>query len=272
MGLSGTRWESDSFGAIEVPAGALWGAQTQRSLHLFAIGEQRMPLALVHATARVKRAAAQVNAELGLLEPAKAQAIADAAAQVVAGEHDAQFPLSMWQPGSGTQSHMNVNEVLANLASQALGGGLGMQRSVHPNDDVNLGQSSDDVFPTAMHLAVALRMAPLFGAIARLRLALQAQAAALATTLKVGRTHLQDATPVTLGQELFAYDAQLALAEAALRQTESALHALAVGRAALGNGLNAPRGLRPPRGAGLGGAVEPALHGGGQPAGRHRRA
>jgi fumarate hydratase class II len=238
VSTAATRLESDSFGAIEVPAAALWGAQTQRSLRFFAIGEQRMPLALIHAMALVKQAAAQANAALGRLDPAQAHAIADAAAQVAAGEHDDQFPLSMWQTGSGTQSHMNVNEVLANLASQALGGGLGPQRSVHAHDDVNLGQSSNDVFPTAMHLAVALRMAPLFAALQRLRAALQAQAQALAQVIKVGRTHLQDATPVTLGQEFAAYDAQLALAEQALQQALPALHALAIGGTAVGNGLN----------------------------------
>jgi fumarate hydratase, class II len=236
--MAATRVESDSFGPIEVPAHALWGAQTQRSLHFFAIGEQRLPRPLVHALAQVKRAAALVNAELGLLEPAKAQAIAEAALQVAAGEHDAQFPLSMWQTGSGTQSHMNVNEVLANLASLALGGGLGAERSVHPHDDVNRGQSSNDVFPTVMHVAVALRMPALLAALQRLRLALQVHAQAWVDTLKVGRTHLQDATPVTLGQEFAAYDAQLALAETVVLQAQPALHALAIGGTAVGNGLN----------------------------------
>ncbi len=238
MTAPSTRTESDSFGPIEVPLRALWGAQTQRSLQHFAIGEQRMPLALVHAMAQIKRVAAQVNADLGLLEPAKALAIADAAAQVAAGSYDDQFPLSMWQTGSGTQSHMNVNEVLANLASQALGGGLGDERSVHPNDDVNLGQSSNDVFPTAMHLAVALRMTALFASLHGLRAELQAQAKALSAVLKVGRTHLQDATPVTLGQEFAAFDAQLATVEGMLRHAEPALHALAIGGTAVGNGLN----------------------------------
>lgn len=236
--MSGTRIEEDSFGPIEVPLRALWGAQTQRSLHFFAIGEQGMPPPLVHAMAQVKRAAALVNAELGLLDPAKASAIADAALQVAAGEHDAQFPLSMWQTGSGTQSHMNMNEVLANLASLALGGGLGSERWVHPHDDVNRGQSSNDVFPTAMHMAVALRMPALLAALQRLRLALQARAHAWADLIKVGRTHLQDATPVTLGQEFDAFDAQLALVETVLLQAQPALHALAIGGTAVGNGLN----------------------------------
>jgi fumarate hydratase, class II len=240
MSQVSTRIERDSFGLIEVPLRALWGAQTARSLRFFAIGEQRMPLPLLHAMAHIKRAAAEVNAGLGLLEPAKAHAIADAATQVAAGGHDDQFPLSMWQTGSGTQSHMNLNEVLANLASQALGGALGDERSVDPHDDVNLGQSSNDVFPTAMHLAAALRMPALFASLGRLRKALQVQAVVLARVLKVGRTHLQDATPVTLGQEFAAYDAQLALAESALRQALPPLHDLAIGGTAVGNGLNTP--------------------------------
>ena len=233
-----TRVETDSFGPIEVPADALWGAQTERSRRFFAIGSQRMPLEVVHALAEVKRAAAAVNAELGLIDAAKAAAIAAAAEQVAAGEFDAQFPLSVWQTGSGTQSNMNVNEVIANLASLALGGALGQDRRVHPNDEVNLGQSSNDVFPSAMHIAVLLQVRPLLAALARLRGALQAKAAAFVDAIKVGRTHLQDATPVTLGQEFGGYDAQLAIAEAALRQALPAVHALAIGGTAVGTGLN----------------------------------
>ncbi len=233
-----TRTETDSFGAIEVPSDALWGAQTQRSLRFFAIGNQRMPAEIVGALAEIKRAAAEVNADLGLLDAAKAAAIAAAAAQVAAGDHGQQFPLSVWQTGSGTQSHMNVNEVVAHLASQALGGGLGAQRLVHPNDDVNLGQSSNDVFPTAMHVAVALQMRGLFEALAVLRAALQAQAAALAEVMKIGRTHLQDATPVTLGQEFGGYDAQLQIVERALQQALPPVRALAIGGTAVGTGLN----------------------------------
>ena len=236
--MATTRTETDSFGPIEVPATALWGAQTARSLHFFAIGEQRMPTAIVHALAQVKRAAAEVNGELGLLPADRAQAIAAAAARVAAGEFDAEFPLSVWQTGSGTQSNMNANEVIASLASLALGGGLGAQRLVHPNDEVNRGQSSNDVFPTAMHVAAVLQMRVLFTALAALRQELQAQAAALGQTLKIGRTHLQDATPVTLGQEFGGYDAQLALAEAALRQALPAVQALAIGGTAVGTGLN----------------------------------
>jgi fumarate hydratase class II len=233
-----TRTETDSFGPVEVPADALWGAQTERSRHYFAIGEQRMPLPIVHALAEIKRAAAEVNRDLGLLDAAKADAIAAAAARVAAGEFDREFPLSVWQTGSGTQSNMNVNEVIASLASRALGGGLGGARCVHPNDEVNRGQSSNDVFPTAMHVAVVLQLRPLFAALARLRAALQAQAAAGADTIKIGRTHMQDATPVTLGQEFGGYDAQLALAEASLRQAVPAVHALAIGGTAVGTGLN----------------------------------
>jgi fumarate hydratase class II len=239
--MSDIRTETDSFGPIEVPADALWGAQTERSRRFFAIGNQRMPLPIVHALAEVKRAAAEVNHDLGLLDAAKAKAIAAAAARVAAGEFDSQFPLSVWQTGSGTQSNMNVNEVIASLASQALGGGLGAARRAHPNDEVNLGQSSNDVFPTAMHVAVVLQTRPLLAALARLRSALQEKAAAFANEIKVGRTHLQDATPVTLGQEFSGYDAQLALAEAALRHSLPHVHALAIGGTAVGTGLNTHR-------------------------------
>jgi fumarate hydratase, class II len=236
-----TRSESDSFGPIDVPADALWAAQTERSRRYFAIGEQRMPLPIVHALAEIKRAAAETNLDLGLLDAAKAHAIADAAAHVAAGEHDREFPLSVWQTGSGTQSNMNANEVIAHLASRALGGGLGRERRVHPNDDVNLGQSSNDVFPTAMHVAVALQMRPLKLSLARLRSALQHKATEFADVIKIGRTHLQDATPVTLGQEFGGYDAQLALAEAALGHALPPVHALAIGGTAVGTGLNTHR-------------------------------
>ncbi|MFO1340167.1 MAG: class II fumarate hydratase [Burkholderiaceae bacterium] len=230
--MRATRTEHDSFGDIEVPAEALWGAQTARSLHFFAIGEQRMPLPLVHAMAEIKRAAAEVNGALGLLDAPRAEAIAAAAARVAAGEFDAQFPLSVWQTGSGTQSNMNVNEVVAHLASQALG------QAVHPNDDVNRGQSSNDVFPTAMHVAAVRHVRPLQAALQSLRAALQAQARAGQGTIKIGRTHLQDATPVTLGQEFGGHDAQLALAEAAIAAALPAVQALAIGGTAVGTGLN----------------------------------
>ncbi len=238
MTAPATRTEADSFGAIDVPADALWAAQTERSRRFFAIGTQRMPLPLIHALAHIKRAAAEVNLQLGLQEPVKARAIAAAAARVAAGEFDDQFVLSVWQTGSGTQSNMNVNEVVANLASLALGGSLGGERKVHPNDDVNRGQSTNDVFPTAMHLAAVLMTRPLRSALGRLRAALQAKAGEFAGTIKIGRTHLQDATPVTFGQEFGGYDAQLALAEAALLHALPAVHALAIGGTAVGTGLN----------------------------------
>ncbi len=236
--MSESRMETDSFGPIEVPAEALWGAQTERSRRFFAIGNQNMPLAIIHALAEIKRAAAEVNQELGLLPVAKAEALATAAARVAAGEFDDQFPLVVWQTGSGTQSNMNVNEVIASLASRALGGGLGAQRLVHPNDEVNLGQSSNDVFPSAMHVAAVRAARPLIVALQRLRTALQAKAAAFADVIKVGRTHLQDATPLTFGQEFGGYDAQLAIAEQALRNALPAVHALAIGGTAVGTGLN----------------------------------
>ena len=228
-----TRTESDSFGTIEVPADALWAAQTERSRQFFAIGKQRMPIEIIHALAQIKRAAAEVNGQLGLLAPDKARAIAMAAARVAAGEFDSAFPLSVWQTGSGTQSNMNVNEVVAHLATLVNDG-----QKVHPNDDVNQGQSSNDVFPTAMHVAVVLMMRPLRKSLARLRAALAAKATEFAGTVKIGRTHLQDATPVALGQEFGGYEAQLALAEAALRHALPAVHALAIGGTAVGTGMN----------------------------------
>ncbi len=233
------RSETDSFGPIDVPADALWGAQTARSLQYFAIGEQRMPLPLIHAMAAVKWAAACVSRDLGLLDPAAAHAIAHAALRVAAGEFDAEFPLSVWQTGSGTQSHMNVNEVVANLATRTWAASDPAARRVHPNDDVNLGQSSNDVFPTAMHLAIVLRERDaLRPALHGLRAALQAKAQAFKAIVKVGRTHLQDATPVTLGQEFGGYDAQLALCEVSLHHALGAVHTLAIGGTAVGTGLN----------------------------------
>ena len=234
-----TRIETDSFGPINVPAAALWGAQTARSLHFFAIGSQRMPLPVVHALAWIKWAGALVHADLHLLDPVVAQAIADAAHRVAWGELDAQFPLSVWQTGSGTQSNMNVNEVIASLASQALGGGLGAERSVHPNDQVNLGQSSNDVFPTAMHIAAAQQsMGALLPALAALISSLAAKADAFKDVIKIGRTHWQDATPITLGQELGGYVAQLSLCQTSIQQALQAVRTLAIGGTAVGTGLN----------------------------------
>ena len=244
--MKNTRTESDSFGPIEVPADALWGAQTARSLHFFAIGEQPMPLPLVHALAWIKWAAAGVNRDLQLLAADKAQAIADAARRVASGEFDAEFPLSVWQTGSGTQSNMNVNEVVAKLASRALAGRRsagaapsGATRKVHPNDDVNLGQSSNDVFPSAMHIAVALQARTrLLPALTGLHGLLADKAASFEAVVKIGRTHLQDATPVTLGQEFGGYAAQLALCQRSLLHALEPVHALAIGGTAVGTGLN----------------------------------
>ncbi len=237
--MSTTRTESDSFGPIEVPVAALWGAQTARSLKFFAIGEQRMPLAVIHALAWLKWAAAKVNGNLHLLDGAKSQAIADAAQRVAAGEFDAEFPLSVWQTGSGTQSNMNVNEVVAHLAARALAGTVGTARKVHPNDEVNLGQSSNDVFPSAMHIAVAQQAAlSLLPALQTLRSALAAKSHEFEAVVKIGRTHLQDATPVTLGQEFGGYAAQLALCQDSIGHALQAVHALALGGTAVGTGLN----------------------------------
>lgn len=237
--LSHTRTERDSFGPIEVPADRLWGAQTQRSLEFFRISSERMPDELILALTRIKRAAAAVNHELGLLSADKAAAIVAAADEVLDGRHPGQFPLAVWQTGSGTQSNMNVNEVLANRASELLGGERGPQRRVHPNDDVNLGQSSNDVFPAAMHLAVAQGITQtVLPALARLRAALDERAAAFAGIVKIGRTHLQDATPLTLGQEFSGYVAQLDHARSAIEATLPALHELALGGTAVGTGLN----------------------------------
>src|SRR4051812_26360375 len=203
--MSGVRIEKDSFGEIEVPADRLWGAQTERSRRFFRISGERMPLPLVHALARVKKHAAQVNCDLGLLKKDKADAIRSAAEEVLAGRHDDEFPLVVWQTGSGTQSNMNVNEVLANRASEVLGGARGQKRLVHPNDDVNMGQSSNDVFPTAMHIAAARAMHEVDAAVEKLKSTLEGKSRAFASIIKIGRTHLQDATPLTLGQEFSGY-------------------------------------------------------------------
>jgi len=235
-----TREERDTMGPVQVPAEALWGAQTQRSLQNFKISSERMPVALIHALTRVKRAAAKVNHDLGLLNAASAAAIIEAADEVIAGNFDDQFPLVVWQTGSGTQTNMNVNEVLANRASEILGGGRGADRKVHPNDDVNKGQSSNDVFPTAMHVAAVQELQQqLLPAIQLLRETLAAKAQAFNAIVKIGRTHLQDATPLTLGQEFSGYVAQL---DHGLRHVEAALpHVceLALGGTAVGTGLNA---------------------------------
>ena len=237
--MANTRTERDSFGPIEVPAERLWGAQTERSLHHFHISTERMPHELLLALAAVKRAGAMVNRDLGLLPADQANAIMQAAAEVQAGRHDGEFPLSVWQTGSGTQSNMNMNEVLANRASELLGGVRGMARKVHPNDAVNLGQSSNDIFPTAMHLAAALGLQNrLLPALTVLRTALDAKAQSFAGIVKIGRTHLQDATPLTLEQEFSGYVAQLDHAQAFIRAALAPLCELAAGGTAVGTGLN----------------------------------
>ncbi|TFW10757.1 class II fumarate hydratase [Massilia arenosa] len=235
-----TRSEKDSFGPIEVPQDHLWGAQTQRSLHHFKISTERMAPELIAALAQVKRAAAAVNRSLGLLPGDKADAIMKAATEVLEGKHAQEFPLSIWQTGSGTQTNMNMNEVLANRGSELLGGERGMARLLHPNDHVNMGQSSNDVFPTAMHVAAALAVADnVLPALAQLRGTLERKAREFADIVKIGRTHLQDATPLTLGQEFSGYVAQLEYSEHAIRQSLPALFNLAAGGTAVGTGLNA---------------------------------
>ena len=239
-----SRTETDSIGAIEVPDDAYWGAQTQRSLINFAIGEQRMPLAVVHALALIKKAAARVNSRIGELPPDVARLIEQAADEVLAGQHDAQFPLVVWQTGSGTQSNMNVNEVIAGRANELAGQGRGGKSPVHPNDHVNRAQSSNDSFPTAMHIAAVQAVQhQLLPAIAELSGALAEQAARHMDLVKTGRTHLMDATPVTFGQELSAFVAQLDYAERAIRTSLPAVCELAQGGTAVGTGLNAPRGF-----------------------------
>jgi len=239
--MADTRIERDSFGAIDVPATRLWGAQTQRSLEHFRISTERMPPELICALARVKRAAATVNRALGALAPEIADAIVAAADEVLAGVHADEFPLVVWQTGSGTQTNMNMNEVLANRASELLGGPRGEGRRVHPNDHVNRGQSSNDVFPTAMHVAATTALAEdVLPALAALAATLDAKRAAFADIVKIGRTHLQDATPLTLGQEFSGYVAQLRQAAAHIAAALPRLAGLAIGGTAVGTGLNTP--------------------------------
>jgi len=233
------RIEVDSMGEIEVDADRLWGAQTQRSLQHFRISSERMPPELIAALARIKRAAARVNLALGLLDAKIAEAVVSAADQVLSGAHDGEFPLVVWQTGSGTQTNMNMNEVLANLASELLGGTRGRQRVVHPNDHVNMGQSSNDVYPTAMNVAAALAVSQrLLPALDALRARWGEHAQRYKDLVKIGRTHLQDATPLTLGQEFSGYEAQLAQARAAVASALGPVHELALGGTAVGTGLN----------------------------------
>lgn len=233
------RREKDSMGAIDVPADKLWGAQTQRSLEHFRISTEKMPVTLIHALALTKRAAAKVNQDLGLLPQEKATAIISAADEVLADKHVDEFPLAIWQTGSGTQSNMNMNEVLANRASELLGGVRGMERKVHPNDDVNKSQSSNDVFPTAMHVAALIALREhLLPQMATLRETLAAKAEAFADIVKIGRTHLQDATPLTLGQEISGWVAMLDHNLRHIGHSLAHLAELALGGTAVGTGLN----------------------------------
>ncbi len=235
-----TRREVDTFGSIEVPSERLWGAQTQRSLHFFAISSEKMPRALIDALARVKRAAAHANAQLGQLDAAIADAIVQAADEVIAGQWPDEFPLAVWQTGSGTQTNMNMNEVLANRASELMGGPRGEGRKVHPNDHVNRGQSSNDVFPTAMHVAAVLQVErELLPALQQLHDTLLAKSQQFRNIVKIGRTHLQDATPLTLGQEISGYVRQLAICQDQIRAAMPAVYELAIGGTAVGTGLNA---------------------------------
>ena len=237
------RQESDSMGTIAVPAAHYWGAQTQRSITNFPFG-QRMPLAIVHAFGQLKAACAEANRDLGKLDPSLCAAIVTASEEVAAGSLDAEFPLKVWQTGSGTQSNMNANEVIANRAIEGLGGVLGSKSPVHPNDHVNLSQSSNDTFPAAMHIAAVLELErTLLPAVEELAAALQARATAWAGLVKIGRTHLQDAVPLSLGQEFSGYVAQLQLSLEAIRASLPRLRELAIGGTAVGTGLNAPRGF-----------------------------
>ena len=242
--MPASRLETDSMGPMAVPAERLWGAQTQRSLENFPIGEARMPAELIHALALVKRAAAEANSRMGVLDPVLAGAICAAADRVAAGEMAEEFPLVPWQTGSGTQTNMNMNEVVANLANLSLGRPLGAKAPVHPNDHVNLSQSSNDSFPTAMHVAAALaterQMLPALDGLAA---ALRSKASAYAGLVKIGRTHLQDAVPLTLGQEIGAWAWQVEAAAARVRAILPDLMQLPQGGTAIGTGLNAPAGF-----------------------------
>ncbi len=233
------RIEKDSMGPIEVPADKLWGAQTQRSLEHFRISTEKMPVALIDALAITKRAAARVNQQLGLLPEQRSQAIVQAADEVLEGKHAGEFPLAIWQTGSGTQTNMNMNEVLANRASEILGGQRGMERLVHPNDDVNKSQSSNDVFPTAMHVAAVIALREqLIPQLTALSSVLSEKSQSFNDIVKIGRTHLQDATPLTLGQEISGWVAMLQHNLRHLEQSIPHLAELALGGTAVGTGLN----------------------------------
>ena len=235
-----TRIEHDTMGEVAVPSEAMWGAQTQRSLQNFKIGQERLPRAMIQAMGLVKKSAALTNAELEQIPQNLSQYIVDAADEVIAGKWDAQFPLVVWQTGSGTQSNMNCNEVIANIANQKLGNALGSQKPVHPNDHVNRAQSTNDSFPTAIHVAASLQINQLLiPAVQRLRDTLAAKSAEFSDIVKIGRTHLQDATPLTLGQEFSGYVSQLDHALKRLEYALLGLYELPLGGTAVGTGLNA---------------------------------
>lgn len=241
---SATRSETDSFGPIDVAADRYWGAQTQRSKQNFAIGGQTIPIPVVHALASVKRAAAEVNKAQGQLDGKLADAIVAAAREIEDGKFDEHFPLVVWQTGSGTQSNMNVNEVISNRANESFGSERGTKKPIHPNDHVNQGQSSNDSFPTAMHIAAAVELSRrLLPSLEKLRGALDTKRKAFDSIIKIGRTHLQDATPVTLGQEFSGYVAQIANAETRIKLTLPGLYQLAQGGTAVGTGLNSKKGF-----------------------------
>jgi fumarate hydratase class II len=243
---TGSRSESDSMGAIDVPAEHYWGAQTQRSLHHFAIGNDRMPIEAVHALALIKKAAARVNAAENRLPPWKANLISRVADEILSGRLDSEFPLSVWQTGSGTQSNMNVNEVISNRSIQLAGGALGSKQPIHPNNDVNLSQSSNDTFPAAMHISTVLAFAQrLIPAVTALKDAIWEKARVWVDVVKLGRTHLQDATPLTVGQEWSGYAVQLEDALAGIARAQEGLYPLALGGTAVGTGLNAPADFGP---------------------------
>ncbi len=238
------RKETDTFGPIDVPADKYWGAQAQRSLQNFKIGEEKMPAPIVRALGIVKRAAAEANMELGVLKPEVGETVVKAAQEVIEGKLNAHFPLAVWQTGSGTQSNMNANEVISNRAIEMLGGEMGSKKPVHPNDHVNMSQSSNDTFPTAMHIACAEEIEHrLIPALSKLRNALNDKAQAWKDIIKIGRTHTQDATPITLGQEFSGYATQIENGIARIEQTMPMLMQLAQGGTAVGTGLNAPIGF-----------------------------
>ncbi|MHB2266181.1 class II fumarate hydratase [Aliihoeflea sp. PC F10.4] len=242
--MTTTRTETDTFGPIDVPANRYWGAQTQRSIENFRIGTEKMPLPLVHALGLVKRAAAETNLSLGILDSERAGAIVKAAQEVIDGKLDDNFPLVVWQTGSGTQSNMNANEVISNRAIEILGGQMGSKKPVHPNDHVNMSQSSNDTFPTAIHIAIVREAhATLLPGLDHLIAALQEKQNAFVDIIKIGRTHTQDATPLTLGQEFSGYVAALVAGRRRLVESLHDVHALAQGGTAVGTGLNAPTGF-----------------------------